>query len=805
MHKRLSKASIPALSVLLAATLCGKAADLNIELTVAERHGINRTAQPVTSGVPLPEGVMDNVTSLRLVDTKGREIPCQITPTVRWWRDRSVRWALLDFQAHVSAYSMRTFYLRDDAPAAAIENPIEVKDSGERLLVTTGPLRFAVRKRKFNLIDEAWIDQSGDRDFNDATQVVAPDRMSGPVLWSNHPDLPDYRRYMAANDPDSKVTIEEQGPMRVVIRAEGRHLPDDPSGPDDKLLDYVIRIHAYRGKPYVRIFYSAECKQGENIRRFTSVDRWHVVIPGNLGNDLQYVFGGETAPVIGTFGNHDRAWLVCDSANSYEVGGAAFKNSSLGVLKGQPMLTRARRFGYMNLSGQDKGITIASRWLWQNYPKGLFAYKDGSAHLALWPSFSKRTPTYAAEPRAHFFPGMSKTHEFVIEFNTGSEDQKKPIELNAMAQAPLFASCAPEWYCEKTRAFGKLASSRPALYPDSVLPVVRAYDHYFEQNRRAMLNARDFVRDTNAYGMFNFGDCINHITANRRATSGERHCPTDIHWDNNYYGYPHSLIVQFARTGSFDFLELAEQASTHLQDVDILCWHPNSDDTGAPRYSAGPDHVRIYGKGNDPVFASPTYNHYKNQSLFERFWLFGDRRALEIGLLSAGYARRHKTSAISQSRSIGHGIVGLLSAYETTLDASYLEAAETIIEETRGFTRSKHGAWIDGIALEGHRAWYEITGDKKAIETVLGGADAAIKKGDRAGAILHAFAFAYGQTGDAKYKEMFLSGLKNNARGRKASMMKFGNAFRSAGYGFWYLTESLPPKEQVPVLEWKKE
>ena len=303
--------------------------------------------------------------------------------------------------------------------------------------------------------------------------------------------------------------------------------------------------------------------------------------------------------------------------------------------------------------------------------------------------------------------------------------------------------------------------------------------------------------------MFNFGDAVNHITPSRRDNWRERHAPDDIHWSNIYYGFPHALLIQFARSGNADLLDLAVESSMHLQDIDIHCWHPDPKMIGAAQYSAGLDHVRIYGR-KDPVYTSNTYNHYKNQSLFERFWLFGDRRALEIGLLSAGFARRHKRHALSQSRSIGHGIVGLLSAFETTLDTSYLDAAKDIVDKTRGFRRSRSGAWIDGIALEGHRAWYEITGDKKAVETVMGGVDAAYQRKGFAGAILHAYGFAYGRTGEKKYLDFGTKRLIRLARGRRGKMGGFGNNFRSTGYYFWYLSKDLPKKEDVPVFDWRQ-
>ncbi len=780
--------------------------DLNVELIVAERYGEHRVDQPITSGVPLPEGLMNDVDNLRLVDANGNEVPCQFTPTVRWWRDESVRWVLLDFQASVSASALRPFYLRNDGPAQPIENPIEVAEDDERITVDTGAIRFAVRKSGFNLIDEAWIRKEGEDGEVEEQRIIRSDEFSGPVLWTNYPNHAAHRLYRASQDAESEVTIEESGPMRVVIKAVGRHMPDEPEGPDDKLLDYVIRIHAYRGQSYLRVFYTAECKQGENIGQFTPVHRWHMAIPGDLGDDVRYNFGTKGAPILGGFGEpgerpaHDRAWLVCDTSQRYVVGGAPTFHRDMGVMEGKTMATKPRRLGYLDLSGEDRGIMISLRWFWQNYPKGLFAHPDGSVQLALWPGFFRRTPIVQGlnhDKQANFFPGMSKTHEMVLYLH--GEDARIP-GVHAFAQSPLFAQCRPEWYCEKTRAFGRVASSNPELYPPERRWIVESYDHFFEQARRDQLYRRDLSRGIDAYGMFNFGDGINHITPSRRDDWRERHAADDIHWSNIYYGFPHAFIIQFARTGNLDMLDLAVESSTHLQDIDIHCWHPNPEMIGAPRYSAGPDHIRIYGRG-DPVYTSPGYNHYKNQSLFERYWLFGDRRALEMGLRSAGFARRRQRRGISQSRSIGHGIVGLLAAFETTLDTSYLDAAKDIVEATRGFTRTGHGAWIDGIALEGHRAWYEVTGDRRAIETVMAGVNASFERRSFAGAILHAYGFAYGQTGNEEYLEHGLRHLPRLARGQYR-MGSLGNNFRSTGYFFWYMTEDLPKNEEVPVFEW---
>lgn len=789
--------------------LCQAAwAKLDVPLLVAERDGEHRTTQPATSGVPLPAGAFTakDIAKLRLVGLDGKEIPCQFTPTVLWPNDRSVRWVLLDFQVPAGAYTCKPVFLRDDGPAQPIDKPIVVTEESGRILVTTGPLRFAVKKSSFNLIDEAWLDDTGGGQFDDAHRVVAPGRGGGPWLWNNGASQAAFRSYAALNDVDCQVTVEEAGPMRVAIKAVGRHLAHKPtSAPEDRLLDFVVRIHAYRGQSYLKVHYVAECRQGTSIGQCSPVDKWNLVVPATLGKpeELTYRFGTEGTNVEGTFGRQDRAWLLCESPDRYELGGAAYHHSTTGVLEGRAMATEPHRLGFVDLSGKDFGVMIGVRWFWENNPKGLIVGADGSVQAALWPSLGRKTPIstgFVNERRANFFPGMSKTHELVLYFH-GATKLGRLNEVYAMLRRPLFAMAEPSWYCEKTRGLGKMPSSDPTLYAADKRWIVTNYDHFFEQNRRALLECRKFSYGIDAFGMFNFGDTVNHVEDGRRDKVGDRPDRTDVHWDNNYYRFPHCYIAQFARTGNLDMLELAEQASTHLQDVDILCWSPNAGFAGAPRYSAGLDHIRMNGSG-DGVYQSDTYNHYKNQSLFERYWLLGDRRALDMGVISADYARGRKTAGLSQSRSIGHAIIGLLTAYETTLDPSYLAAAERIIENTRSFRKSGSGAWQDGIALEGHQMWYELTGDRRAIETVLGGVDAALAKRDLAGSLLQSVGFAYGQTGDEKYLTALVKGFNNNVRGRRTTSIDFGNSFHSTGLALWYLTEKLPKKEDVPVLKW---
>jgi hypothetical protein len=102
----------------------------SVPLEIKDNSGVARRDWPVTTGVPLPFGVVQDVRQLRLTDAAGREIPAQFTVLSRYGaRDNSLRWVLLDFQAEVPANGKVTVHLRNDRPAQAVSATIRITET----------------------------------------------------------------------------------------------------------------------------------------------------------------------------------------------------------------------------------------------------------------------------------------------------------------------------------------------------------------------------------------------------------------------------------------------------------------------------------------------------------------------------------------------------------------------------------------------------------------------------------------------------------------------------------------------------
>ncbi|MGH9631114.1 MAG: hypothetical protein ACRD7E_22635, partial [Bryobacteraceae bacterium] len=155
----------------------------------------------------------------------------------------------------------------------------------------------------------------------------------------------------------------------------------------------------------------------------------------------------------------------------------------------------------------------------------------------------------------NIYTGVAKTHEIILSF--GGED------LSAHLDHPLYAVAPPRWYTRDTRALGRLVESSPEAIRPEYWPLVQKYDRWLASCRDAVLAKRDRGyefegRRLDEYGMLNFGDALHKLIRNdKRADYG-------IHWDTEYYDFPHALFLHFFRTGDLKSLRTAVEAAAHL-------------------------------------------------------------------------------------------------------------------------------------------------------------------------------------------------------------------------------------------------
>ena len=121
---------------LLAVSICAASAPAaaeEITLTIRNRLAIERTDEPITSGVPLTQGFCRDATELTLLGLDDRPVPAQILVTNRY-RDGSPRWVLLDFDADLASSGEAVYRLSHQSSFASSRR-------GPAFLSTPGPCR----------------------------------------------------------------------------------------------------------------------------------------------------------------------------------------------------------------------------------------------------------------------------------------------------------------------------------------------------------------------------------------------------------------------------------------------------------------------------------------------------------------------------------------------------------------------------------------------------------------------------------------------------------------------------------------
>jgi hypothetical protein len=458
-------------------------------------------------------------------------------------------------------------------------------------------------------------------------------------------------------------------------------------------------------------------------------------------------------------------------------------------------------------------LRIGLRWFWQLYPKGFEVRPDRTLRLALFPE--------TARPQ-NIYTGVAKTHEIIL--SLGKED------LTSQMDHPLYAVAPPKWYTRDTKALGRLVESSPEAIRPEYWPLVQKFDRWLVASRDAVLAKRDRgfqfgARRFDEYGMLNFGDAMHKlITDDKRPDYG-------IHWETEYYDFPHALFLHFFRTGDLVSLRTAVEAAAHLADVDISHYEAGSPACpGAARTGPGLNHWTRYSNG---VFISSTsWAFYKNEGLFDRYLLTGDLWSRDVARMSSDWGVCFNgLDTHSNTRSIGHGLFALLKGYEVFGDKKYLDRAEWIVDSVQAWQdgdvdRMKalnprvvwdpqfkggysHQSWMYGIALEGMAQASQTLGKPEMPGYMQRAADwvfANPKEWDPQrrvflNAPVHAvmltpgLAYIAETTGGRKYWDVALESFRRQTEAAEVTdrLKLFAQLFRNSQRFPWYLSVEAQP------------
>ncbi len=449
-------------------------AQLSVPLTVQEAlypaaptTGIARSQDPVTVGIPLADS--DGINSTSQLGLRGASVG-QFRVLGRW-PSGNIQWVLVDTQADLSAGGKNTGITLING-SGNFGGANLANDNGSSITVNTGAAVFTIRKANFNVFDQVI---SGGK-----TLIASGSSQGLSILGPVYPSTscnpgPCTTLYLSSNDSQSTAGIEENGPVRAVIRADGIHRDSEGNG----YLRFTVRIHFYKNKTFAKVTSILRNADEGESNTFNSAakgfDSYELRLTPALGSGKSFTFGKDSGTVSAKFAGTENAYVYQAYSNDMEhahwngatcpygssvprcvapyilrTGNAppyTYAQDGYQIVRGSERLVSGDHThyptGWADLTdGTGSGIEIGIYQMSAYWPKSLQFQSGGSeVRIGVWPdqTLSPVNPS-AAIPYYQGWPQYS-IHDLYVNFHStalsspGNEFLK--FQHYLMARAPI--------------------------------------------------------------------------------------------------------------------------------------------------------------------------------------------------------------------------------------------------------------------------------------------------------------------------------------------------------------------------------
>ena len=657
------------ISVILPAGISG---ELLTAFDVKEVAGVGAKEFPVRMVVPLPKGQYQATDKLQVVDMNNIPVVSTVSPLTRYWTtDGSVRFASVDFLATVSAFAgagsgtAKYRLLRVRNVTAPVSSGVTATESGATIEVTNRWIKLVINKTQFRIISEAYLDANQDGAFEPAEKLI--DNTSGGSQFRSAWGT----QYGSAARSDVRYTIEENGPVRVVVKAEA------PTRYVDMMRyepGFAVRIFAYADTAFVKIDYQLQAGALDLVYAGALYfDELSLDFDTPLPSTTSQVTVGlqGVSPWVGALGSgvslrqsmHNQAQVIRPGQVS------ALASASMAA-------------GYLDVSGPEGGVTAFIRDFWQKWPNGLEAL-PGSAGTRIrvkpfpeWGSQLYKNNTLSTGGVYWLDDMMATYKEAYLFFHLGGTDSKTIENLTATMQHYPVGVLPYEWYRQTNGvpSFGDfLPASATSKKTDLRRPdYTKAATAVLEQGRYpyGWINYGDpepGYRDKPcttggfAYGRQGFimsGDPRDYYDAHSEAMA---EINTRPEWLSGYSYQQHWPLLQLSDNGYCN-----GSWRKHISNAVPKTAYPYLSDTQKLKGARDDEHAWFY--------------HVE-----EAYYLTGDPWIKDwyrfIGEYRKTRLNQKDPYPDMSSRAIGHSVAHALQAWRVTGDASLLVGLQNYVDK----------------------------------------------------------------------------------------------------------------------------
>jgi len=670
-------------------------------------------SQPITYGVPWPQGAVQDAGDLLLRDESGNELPAGFKILNRW-PDGSVQWTLADFSADFEPSGSRALTIEKGVGSRPEPlRPATARIEGNVATIGNGLVELTFSTQRGELL-RSWTAEGK------------------PVVEANGFDCT-FRTQGATysvRDGERRISVEHSNPLRAVLRLDGKHGTEN----GDDLLDYFIRFEIHAGRPDVKVTYSfrnrelpvpgieiesmvatvkttvapesKRCFMANNLTRhylpdFRRIDENPEIVTSDTGDLENYVEAHKNGARSDCFIRdadmlHDPAelkpWFLQNPQFRIQAGG----NKCV--------------WPYLGLAGEQGSLVAAFSHMTTLHPKSLSV--DGSTlRFGIWPEWAGPLKITQGSGRSHSFhiAPLAGNADDVAMQNQYLSWEFGGLHTHVPSASPI--EIAPD--IEHVRACKVFAIDKlPAYEPDAHFSFERKVLDSWIGVSYGQLGAVDEVEPHTANGFWNYGDTV----------SG------DVGTNNEEM----AALVYFQnhlRTGNWSCAERAIASATHMMEVDYVAFSIDKYQHGGavshcPFHNHGaayPSHMWFtellfaYALTGDEEYKSAALGICENLL----FWIADDD----------GFA-----IVAADQREAGQPMINLTWCYGFNPDERYLAACRKIIENCLMANVAAYGRMLDAkphnlpvkvmsygdyASWEGMFWYWEITGDVQVKNFML--------------------------------------------------------------------------------------
>jgi hypothetical protein len=534
-------------------------------------------ATGVSWGVPWPKGSVRRETAFRL-SNQGTDLPLQSWP-LAYWPDGSIKWT--GFATVLPAAAKGPFLLAPGSDRSATGAVIVTKGS-DAITVDTGVLKCSIPLSGSDLIKSMTM---GGKPIVGAAQLVCI-LQQGPETDAD--DSPRRERFLSEVQ---RVTVEQSGPVRAVVKIEGVH-----RGLTSKRewLPFTVRLYFYSGQTAVRLLHTIifdgdqekDFIRGLGLRfgvplrdeprnrtvRFASAEGgvWSEPLQpggGNIAQENGQQFNGN--PVF----DKNAIWSDFKLTQANPHGFTITKRTN--AQSTWLFSDAGKRAAGLAFAGDlQGGLSICVKDFWQSFPAGL-EIRNGASPTAemvawLWSPDAPEMDMRFYDTKGHGLDaayediqpgfstpyGVARTSELTLYPTDSWRTRENTAALAHDANTPALLACTPE-HVHSTGVFGVWS------LPDRSTPFKKSMEDGLDS---VLAFYERQVEDRSWYGFWQYGDFMHSYSAPRHVW----HYDWGGHaWDNTELGAPLWLWYSYLRSGRYDLFRLAEAHLRNTSETDV--------------------------------------------------------------------------------------------------------------------------------------------------------------------------------------------------------------------------------------------